>query len=72
MKTKNIIFMQNINNVRSKDGHNLSQAYGRTWPGGVSPYQYSIASWKHFAKKYDCILFVLCDLLLIHLFLLSF
>ena len=56
MKTKNIIFMQNINNVRNKDGHNLSQAYGITWPGGVSPYQYSIASWKHFAKKHDCIL----------------
>ena len=63
MKAKNIIFMQNINNVRDKEGHGLQQAYGRTWPGGISPYQYSIASWKHFADKHNCTLFVLEDLI---------
>lgn len=55
--------MQNINNVRKNKGQGLSTVYGRNWPDGISPYQYSISSWKHFADKYDCILFVLEDLI---------
>ena len=61
--SKNIIFMQNINKVRDKEGHSLSQAYGRNWSSEVSPYTYSIKSWEHFAKKNNCELFVLEDLI---------
>ena len=41
----------------------LPQIHGRRWPGGVSPYKYSIESWKRWAEKNNAEVIVMEDLL---------
>tara|TARA_Y100000310_G_scaffold161820_1_gene161728 strand:+ start:619 stop:1428 length:810 start_codon:yes stop_codon:yes gene_type:complete len=58
----NIIFIQDIDTNR-KDNTGLSHIHGRTWSDKLSPYKYSIASWKKWAKKNDCEVLIMEDLL---------
>ena len=61
---KNIIFMQDIDTNRKKEGsQTLPQIHGRKWPGGISPYKYSIESWKRLAEKNNSEVIVMEDLL---------
>ena len=39
------------------------QIHGRRWPGGISPYKYSIESWKRWAEKNNSEVIVMEDLL---------
>ena len=39
------------------------QIHGRKWPGGISPYKYSIESWKRWAEKNNADVIVMEDLL---------
>tara|TARA_R110002020_G_scaffold237576_1_gene449947 strand:- start:1682 stop:2563 length:882 start_codon:yes stop_codon:yes gene_type:complete len=39
------------------------QIHGRRWPGGVSPYKYSIESWRRWAEKNNSEVIVMEDLL---------
>ena len=41
----------------------LPQIHGRRWPGGISPYKYSIESWKKWAKNNNSEVVVMEDLL---------
>ena len=41
----------------------LPQIHGRIWPGGISPYKYSIESWKRWAEKNNAEVIVMEDLL---------
>ena len=37
------------------------QIHGRRWPGGISPYKYSIESWKRWAEKNNADVIVMED-----------
>ncbi len=41
----------------------LPQIHGRRWPDGISPYKYSIESWKRWAEKNNSEVIVMEDLL---------
>ena len=66
---KNIIFMQDINTNRKKESDkddsvvSNPQIHGRRWPGGISPYKYSIQSWKKWAENNNAEVIVMEDLL---------
>ena len=63
---KNIVFIQDINFKREDDTgdkNKLSHIHGRVWEDKISPYKYSIASWKKWAEKNDCMVVVMEDLL---------
>ena len=64
---KNIIFMQDIDTNRKTDSADNvvsnPQIHGRKWPGDISPYEYSIESWKRWASKNNSEVIVMEDLL---------